>query len=526
MLPRITPWPPKGPVLLYAIGTNITKGDKGSRMIKAYFLNQPTEEDPSPKLFPVSLSLGLLPLLKPGYCYEDGRIIGPVLGWCGKYIQTQTFSFQNLRAGTPAFQQPFRSKYTNQENPEMFHSLYFHCLDDSPAPKNYFISPSEIVRAFFAINTDILNLLFSEKDIDTYVSCHLSGDGYKLTLSEDCLECLKKDSVVPWLYWLLSSDSAYAKWKSVKTAYQTYQTFEAELPLPMSGTMHCRMMPFEDSFIILSIEKYSLDLPSDKLEVSLTKHHAIRQSAASSSKSTSVNSSSICGDNTSAHYGTETKIEVPSEFSIGKSLNIRKTFRPSDASGRAKSHFPAAHTGVKLPISLQEPLPNGTNPPGNLMGKSKDSADKSTSSTMSPPEEGKPGFEKFQEVLRQLPPSIYDPNVHMQYYEFPDGNSLSNITPSGEMTSRRKYAVYPFDYRGNSFAILEIDTRDGKRISTLLFPCKSDAIEATSLEYINELCGNGNQWNRESLLKKHADLVRHCKNQVDALQRHIQALLD
>lgn len=526
MSPHIVPWTLNGPVLLYTIGTNIAKQANGSRMITAYFLELPTEKEHSPKLLPVLLPLGFLPLLKPGYLYKDGRLVEPVSGWSGKFIQTETFFFQNMRAGTPAFQQPFLGNYFNQENPDLFHSLYYHCLDDSPVPRKFFISPSEIVRSFFAIDTQLLNFLFSEQDIDTYVSCHPSGGEYKLTLSEDCPRCLRKDSVLPWLYWLLSSDSAYAEWKSVKAAYQTYQIFKAELPLPMSGTMRCRMIPFEDSFIILSIEKYSLGLPSDKLEVSVAKHHATLQNAAPSSKSTPVNSSSICGDAASAHYGTETEIEVPSAFSIGKSLNIRKTFRPSDASSRAKSHSPAAHTGEKLPLSLQEPLPNGTNPSGNLTGKSKDSASKSTSSTMSPPEEGKPGFEKFEEVLRQLPPSIYDPNVHTQYYEFPDGNSLSNITPSGETTSRRQYAVYPFHYCKSSYAILEIDTRDGKRISTLLFPSKSDAIEATSLDYINELCGNGSQWNRESLLKKHADLVRHCKNQADALQRHIQTLLD
>ena len=104
------------------------------------------------------------------------------------------------------------------------------------------------------------------------------------------------------------------------------------------------MIPFENSFIILSIENYSLDLPSDKLEVSLTQHHAIRQSAASSSRSTSVNSSSICGDNASAHYGTETKIEVPSEFSIGKSLNIRKI--------SARLFAPQMHPAVPNHISL------------------------------------------------------------------------------------------------------------------------------------------------------------------------------
>ena len=86
-------------------------------------------------------------------------------------------------------------------------------------------------------------------------------------LSDDTPKSFRGDSTLRWLYWLLSSDSAYTEWKSVKSAYQARQSFQAKIPFPLSGQLSCRVIPYRDKWMILSIKELNLKLPSHDIEV-------------------------------------------------------------------------------------------------------------------------------------------------------------------------------------------------------------------------------------------------------------------
>lgn len=72
MSPHIEPWLFKKPVMLYALGNTIIKKDNGSRMINAYFVEPDAKMTQLSDLKSLLLPLGLLPILIPGYLYQNG----------------------------------------------------------------------------------------------------------------------------------------------------------------------------------------------------------------------------------------------------------------------------------------------------------------------------------------------------------------------------------------------------------------------------------------------------------------------
>lgn len=533
MSPHIKPWPFKKPVVLYALGNSIIREDNGSCMINTYFAEPDSKSKQPSDLAALSLPLGLLPILIPGYLYQDGFPMGPVQKWRASPVTIETFYLQELQAADVPFKMPFRDMSSCGEH-DLLQTNYFHFFHNSSESKSCLIASSEIIRTFFAPNTKLLNFLYSENFILDFVQ-YAPPSGHekaKLFLLNDTPNFLRGDSTLHWLYWLLSSDSAYSEWKSVKAAYQTSQRFQAKIPFPLSGQLRCHVIPYKDKWIIWSIKELKLELPSHDIEVSLpAAASTVTKSSASSSASQIPDLSTISGDSSSAHHSEETDLSAQT-FVFGDDLKIKKTRRELKSSSAVGSHTTSDESEL-VPISVQDPQPYGTNPSGSisvLAPKPKpddDCADPPASSII----DVKPGFESFLKVLKNLF-SLFESkavsNIHVQYYEIPPHNPLSRIRPLN-MTDisfrRREYLVCSFNYNGISIAILEIDLSDGKSISTLLFLCNFDKIETVARQYIKQLVDNGGQWNRETISKTSAILVRHCKHQDKSLYKSIPSLI-
>lgn len=531
MSPHIEPWLFKKPVVLYALGNTIIKKDNGSRMINAYFVEPDAKMTQLSDLKSLLLPLGLLPILIPGYLYQNGCPKEPVQTWREHPVKIETFYLQNLQEAAIPYEMPFGKISSCHDNQDLIQAEYFHFLDKSLESKRYLIASSEIIRTFFAPNSNLLNFLYSEKFISDYVTYHPSSDckKHELLLSDDTPKSFRGDSTLRWLYWLLSSDSAYTEWKSVKSAYQARQSFQAKIPFPLSGQLSCRVIPYRDKWMILSIKELNLKLPSHDIEVSLPGTTSIvSRSSATTSKIRLADSSTICGDSSSAHYSAETELSVQS-FVFGDDLNIKKTRRVSKSFSTSVPHITSDETEL-APLSVQDPHPHGTNPSGSLTALAPnpkltdDCADPAIPSIA----DVKPGFESFSKVMNNLFCLITVSNIHARYFEIPLHNPLSRIHPLGNSDMsfrRREYVVFSFDYHGLSIAVLEIDTSDGKSISTLLFQCRSDETEAVARQYIKQLVANGGQWNRSTISKPSAILVRHCKYQEKSLYKYIQSLI-
>lgn len=269
MSPHIEPWLFKKPVMLYALGNTIIKKDNGSRMINAYFVEPDAKMTQLSDLKSLLLPLGLLPILIPGYLYQNGCPKEPVQTWREHPVKIETFYLQNLQEAAIPYEMPFGKISSCHDNQDLIQAEYFHFLDKSLESKRYLIASSEIIRTFFAPNSNLLNFLYSEKLISDYVTYHPSSDckKHELLLSDDTPKSFRGDSTLRWLYWLLSSDSAYTEWKSVKSAYQARQSFQAKIPFPLSGQLSCRVIPYRDKWMILSIKELNLKLPSHDIEV-------------------------------------------------------------------------------------------------------------------------------------------------------------------------------------------------------------------------------------------------------------------
>lgn len=255
--------------MLYALGNTIIKKDNGSRMINAYFVEPDAKMTQLSDLKSLLLPLGLLPILIPGYLYQNGCPKEPVQTWREHPVKIETFYLQNLQEAAIPYEMPFGKISSCHDNQDLIQAEYFHFLDKSLESKRYLIASSEIIRTFFAPNSNLLNFLYSEKFISDYVTYHPSSDckKHELLLSDDTPKSFRGDSTLRWLYWLLSSDSAYTEWKSVKSAYQARQSFQAKIPFPLSGQLSCRVIPYRDKWMILSIKELNLKLPSHDIEV-------------------------------------------------------------------------------------------------------------------------------------------------------------------------------------------------------------------------------------------------------------------
>ena len=525
MSPRIEPWPFEHPVLLYALGTGISKRANGSRMINAYFVDPYSTLPHKKNLMPLSLPLGLLLILIPGYLYQDGYPTDPVQEWRNRPVQTETLDLQDLQEADTPYQMPFLSNSPCQENQDLFRAIYFHFIDNSSSPKSYLIASSEIIRTFIAPRSNLLNFLYSEEFISDYISYQAASDGgkNKLLLSDDTPRSLKGDSTLRWLYWLLASKATYSEWKSIKSAYQSSQIFQAKIPFPLSGHICCHILPFRDDRMIWSIKELYLEPPDQEVEVSLpAAKPTVSSNPASASRMLLPDPSRICGDGASAHQGSETEL-FAQPFVFGNNLKIQKTHRKPGTPSHANPHAQPP-VSDPTPLSVQEGQPHGTNPLGGftVISSNNNCLQNDSYTPTLLPTDIKPGFESFAKVLNQLFRSMTVSHIHMRYYSFPVQHPLSQITlPGGMTSSRREFAVCSFNHLGAFFAVLEIDASDGKSISTLLFRCCSEKIEATAQRYIQQLGASGGQWNRDSILDSHTILVRHCKYQDRALYKHI-----
>ena len=97
MSPHIEPWLFKKPVMLYALGNTIIKKDNGSRMINAYFVEPDAKMTQLSDLKSLLLPLGLLPILIPGYLYQNGCPKEPVQTWGSTQLRLKLFIFRTYR---------------------------------------------------------------------------------------------------------------------------------------------------------------------------------------------------------------------------------------------------------------------------------------------------------------------------------------------------------------------------------------------------------------------------------------------
>lgn len=146
MSPHIEPWLFKKPVMLYALGNTIIKKDNGSRMINAYFVEPDAKMTQLSDLKSLLLPLGLLPILIPGYLYQNGCPKEPVQTWREHPVKIETFYLQNLQEAAIPYEMPFGKISSCHDNQDLIQAEYFHFLDKSLESKRYLIASSEISR--------------------------------------------------------------------------------------------------------------------------------------------------------------------------------------------------------------------------------------------------------------------------------------------------------------------------------------------------------------------------------------------
>ncbi len=163
MSPHIEPWLFKKPVMLYALGNTIIKKDNGSRMINAYFVEPDAKMTQLSDLKSLLLPLGLLPILIPGYLYQNGCPKEPVQTWREHPVKIETFYLQNLQEAAIPYEMPFGKISSCHDNQDLIQAEYFHFLDKSLESKRYLIASSEIIRTFFAPNSNLLRMIDTDR---------------------------------------------------------------------------------------------------------------------------------------------------------------------------------------------------------------------------------------------------------------------------------------------------------------------------------------------------------------------------
>lgn len=513
MSARITPWYFSGPVLLYSLGCSIEKRAE-SRMLHAYF----TRPDIVPKnpndLKMVSLPLGALPQLVPGYVYQDGVPLYPLSEWNGVQIHSESIPLHQIAEYDLGPERPYPNDFPFFKIADLFRQAFFRFRC---AGNNYLIPSSEIIRAFFSPSSALIHFLFGAEYIDFYVTYSPPKDGCpspKIIAADNTPGALKNRSTINWLCWLMSVPQAYNAWKQAKTAYQTTSTLQAKIPSGLSGAMQCQVLQFGNYRLIWHIDGLSLQPPYPFYEIELPASREIDKAHKSTEPVVTAQPDPECirGDSGSAASGKTTEVPLDMlDWSIKLRTNVRR--RPGDQA--AIPTGTTAHSGERVPLSVQEPLPGGDNPAGDLTVPDSVAEPLDSVSIIAdlPPE-----FQDFAEVLRRL--SVHIDKIICK--EFPFSHPLAYVRPSGETISRRrKYAGCSFQFRERNWGIYEVERSDGKSISTMLAECSVP----TELEHLVDRCINllldaHGQWDRTKLTE-HEFLVRHCKDQAAAIYRHL-----
>lgn len=512
MSARITPWYFSGPVLLYGLGCSVKKSGE-SRALHAYFTHPDTVPKNSDDLKMVSLPLGALHQLIPGYIYQDGVPLYPVSQWNGIQIHSESIPLCQIEKCDFAPERPYPNDFPFFKIADLFKQAFFRFRY---ARNNYLIPSSEIIRAFFAPSSALIHLLFGAEYIDSYVTYCPPKDrapNPKIVAADDTPGALKNRSAINWLCWLMSVPQAYNAWKQAKTAYQTTSTLRAKIPFGLSGTIQCQVLQFDSYRLIWHIDGLSLQPPYPFYEVELPAARAMEKTPKSADSAAVAQPDPECirGDSGSAS-GKAT--EVPLDM-LDWSIQLRTNIHRKRGGNAAIQAGTTSHSGEKVPLSVQEPLPGGDNPAGDLTVADAMTEPLDDSSIIAdlPPE-----FRDFAKVLRRLPVRI----DKIICREFPSSHPLAYVAPNGgTMSRRRKYAGCSFRFRGRNWGIYEVEHSDGRSISTMLAECSAPTEFNSLIDRCVRLLSDAHgQWDRTKLAE-HEFLVRHCKDQAAAICRHL-----
>lgn len=438
----------------------------------------------------------------------------PLSEWNGIQIRSESIPLSQITECDFGPERPYPNDFPFFKIADLFKQAFFRFRYTG---NNYLIPSSEIIRAFFAPSSALIHFLFGAEYMDSFITYCPPKKGCptpKIIAADDTPGALKNKSTINWLCWMMSVPQAYNAWKQAKTAYQTTSTFRAKIPSGLSGTMQCQALQFGNYRLIWHIDGLSLQPPYPFYEIELPTPREVDKTHKSTESVVTAQPDPECirGDAGSAASGKTTEVPLDMlNWSIKLRTNIHR--RPGDQA--AIPTGTTAHSGERVPLSVQEPLPGGDNPAGDLTVPDSLTEPLDYSSIIA---DLPPGFQEFAKVLHQLP-------VHIDKIicrEFPFSHPLAYVTPNGEtMSHRRKYVGCSFRAKGRNWTIYEVERSDGRSISTLLaersVPTEFNDLIDRCVMLLSDAHG---QWDKTKLTE-HEFLVRHCKDQAAAIYRHL-----